>query len=310
MSKKITVDERDIDEIMARFENLLRSGKQLPKTFEIMPKESKSKEKTNEIAVVTFTSSAWAKMWMLVDNCEKEVAWHGTSVRTAPNEFLVKDIIVYPQKVSSATVTTDTEEYGEFMSNLDFECLSEIRFQAHSHVKMNVSPSSTDLSSREDIVSQHKVNPDDDFFYIFMIVNKDRKISGEVYDFQNNIIYDDDDIIWDAIDESGRSIADWMLASKKQVKTETVASKTVGYTSPYYTSSYKSNTKSVDKKDTKSELKPDTKSEKKSEKKDDKENKFGNTRTVYYEDEYFDDPDDYYAYRRFYEGGYLYNEFN
>ena len=59
--------------------------------------------------VVQLSVKAYIKMRMLISECNKEVAWHGTVSRN-DNVYTIEDIFVYPQKAASATVESDDEE--------------------------------------------------------------------------------------------------------------------------------------------------------------------------------------------------------
>ena len=71
-----------------------------------------------------------------------------------------------------------------------------MRFHGHSHVNMHVSPSSVDMEYRRNVVNN--CSPFfDNYFYIFIIVNKKGDVSGQVYDMENNVLYETDDIIFE-----------------------------------------------------------------------------------------------------------------
>lgn len=143
-------------------------------------------------AEVHFASAAYYKMLALVDKCDKEIAWDGLVYRDEenPHIFYVTDIIVYPQTVTGATVETDDELYLNWLNSLDDETYNHRRFNGHSHVNMAVSPSGTDTTYRE----QSILNIND--FFIFGIFNKKHDFNFQIYDVENNIIYDKDDIIF------------------------------------------------------------------------------------------------------------------
>jgi len=141
-------------------------------------------------AILWLTSDAYSKTVALVTNFSDEVAWHSTAVRHNKNEFIIEDIFVYPQEVTGSTVTTDQEGYTKWLYEFDDDTFNAIRMQGHSHVNMGVSPSGVDEGHREQILSQL----DTDMFYIFMVWNKKLETHTLIYDMENNILYDDDDI--------------------------------------------------------------------------------------------------------------------
>lgn len=170
-------------------------------------------------AEVHFSSEAYYKMFALVDGCNKEIAWDGIVYRDEEqaNVFYVTDIIVYPQKVTGATVETDDEPYMNWMNTLDDETFNHRRFNGHSHVNMGVTPSGTDTTYRE----QSILNIND--FFIYGIFNKRKEHNFQIYDVENNIIYDNADIIF-YIPEPDYS--DWASQEMKEKVTERV------YTNP------------------------------------------------------------------------------
>ena len=122
-------------------------------------------------ATVYFVQSAYRKFQALVKEFDKEVAWHGIAYRgkdESKDEYYITDILVYPQEVTGATVTTDQNKYQTWLMNHDDETFNNIRMQGHSHVNMGVTPSGVDENLYESILAQL----DDTMFYIFMIWNK------------------------------------------------------------------------------------------------------------------------------------------
>lgn len=244
MAKRITLTEEQINDVLKELESKLKTGKPVSESITIKPETVKDKT-----AYVWFTPKAWTKTFMLVDKLPGEVGWYGVTQRLTNEIFLVSDILVYPQTVTSVTVETDPVELGEWQFNLPDEQYENLRFQGHSHVNMAVTPSSTDKDNRELLMSQHKVSDESEFYFIFAIFNKDKKISGEIYDFANNIIYENGYITFEPIDDDMNSLSDWVDESMKLIKkpVTTTPAKTVGYTSTY-TSSSKKNEKKNEKK--------------------------------------------------------------
>ena len=71
---------------------------------------SKTLSKPAKDAVeVNFTPEAYHEMCMLIDHFDTEVAWHGLVDRIDKTHFRITKILVYPQKVTGATVNTDQE---------------------------------------------------------------------------------------------------------------------------------------------------------------------------------------------------------
>lgn len=133
---------------------------------------------------ISFTPVAYTKMMMLVEVNNKEVGWHGT-VERQDNNFVITDILVYPQVVTSTTVEPPQEEYNQWQANLPDDIHNELRFHGHSHVNMGTSASSVDTKFQQDIVKM--INNTD--FYIFMIINKKGEFNIYLYDGVLNLIY-------------------------------------------------------------------------------------------------------------------------
>ena len=144
---------------------------------------------TTKKPVVIFSDIANAKITKLVDACTGEVGWQGI-VDRKDNIFVIKDILIYPQTVTSATVTVDELEYAQWLSKIPTDHLKKLRFQAHSHVNMSVTPSSTDT----DLYNNYLKTLKDDDYYIFMIINKRNDINMWIYDLKTNLRYTTNEI--------------------------------------------------------------------------------------------------------------------
>lgn len=171
-------------------------------------------------ATVYFTGEAWAKVAMLVKEFDDEVAWHGVASRgedESRDEYIISDIVVYPQAVSGATVEMDTAEYAKWIEeNENDDRFNHIRMQGHSHVNIGTTPSAVDLTHQEEIVNQLF----DDQFYIFMIFNKSFQINAKVFDLKKNILFENKDVtvkLIGGVEDLDKFIQD----AKKMVKTKT-----------------------------------------------------------------------------------------
>ena len=141
-------------------------------------------------AVVWVTETAYQKILALVTAFSDEVGWHGTASRSAEYEFIIADIFVYPQEVTGSTVNTDQAEYSSWLYNMDEDVFGNIRMQGHSHVNMGTTPSGVDNNHRQRILDQ--LEPD--MFYIFMIWNKRLEVHTLIYDMEQNILYENQDV--------------------------------------------------------------------------------------------------------------------
>jgi hypothetical protein len=144
------------------------------------------------VATIQFTPHAWIKMTSIVHETDSECAWHGVVERTG-NLFKIVDILVYPQQATAATVESHDEKYGPWTQQLSDEVFFKLRMQGHSHVNFGVSPSVTDSRFYEKLLENIKD------YYIFIIMNKKQKIWANIYDIENNIIFEDEDIIVETI---------------------------------------------------------------------------------------------------------------
>lgn len=207
MSNSIYASEADVLRILAAIKDKYSKTKCYG---EISFKEKLPS--TNEKAVISFTTHAWSKVIALVDGFSTEVQWHGLVSRKSKSEFQVFDIVVFPQQVSGVRVTSEDEEYNKWISELDDDTFYHLKFHGHSHVNMPCGPSSTDMEYRHNIVGNiPKPIDNEDSFYIFMIFNKRREFTGEIYDVTNNVLYENADITLKT------PLDDWMVEAKKQV---------------------------------------------------------------------------------------------
>lgn len=212
MSKPIKMTDAFKNECRADFEKALElirltDGKvTFTKVFDTQSRKAK----------ILFTSDAFAKMVRLVMDFDKEIAWHGVARRgddPDKDEYIISDILVYPQKVTSSYVDMDTLEYSKWIIENDGDDrFSNIRMQGHSHVRMGTTPSGTDIQHQEDIV---RMVGDDDF-YIFMIWNKYLASTSKIFDLRKNTLFEDSDISWDIIGD-GDGIEEFVEEAKKMV---------------------------------------------------------------------------------------------
>lgn len=133
------------------------------------------------------------KMRALVQQCDKEIGWHGTVRYEADiNTYVVEDIFVFPQEVTGTTVQSIDEVYGLWLMELSDEDFNKLRLHGHSHVNMGVSPSGVDVTYQETLIDRVQD------FYIFVILNKKDDYNVFLYDLVNNCLYEKDDLYYDA----------------------------------------------------------------------------------------------------------------
>jgi len=192
---------------------------------------------------VFITPNAYIKMRMLVDKCDKEVGWYGI-VNQMPgleSTYIIEDIVVYPQKVTGATVEQDDDRLFEFEMSLTTEQVNHKRFHGHSHVNMSTGPSGVDENFYQELLSQ--VND----YFIITITNKRSEYTTRFYDMRNNILYTDVPI--QLIQENGVPYLNWFEENKTQIKEPTPVTNNYGYGYGY--SSYNKEEKKTKPKKTK-----------------------------------------------------------
>ncbi len=197
MARRISLSGAHEEEVRADFEKAIA---QFRADFEKMVSErrisdinlSYSKFRlTDEKAVLVFSERAWLQMFHLIDSTDNEIAWHGNFIKEIPGRYYCSNIVVYPQTVTGATVEMDEAEYAKWLIEHDGDNdYRNLYLQGHSHVNMGVLPSATDLRHQYEIM---QMLPDDGF-YAFVIVNKARQIYAVIYDLQDNIMYEPEDI--------------------------------------------------------------------------------------------------------------------
>ena len=177
--------------------------------------------KVDRKAKIYISEIAWMKLTTLLREFSKEVAWHATAYRIPgdKDEYFIKDVLVYPQTVTSATVDMDEELYAKWLMDgvmAEDERFDHIFCQMHSHVNMSVFASGTDEQHQQEILSQLR----DTDFYIFMIWNKRLESYMRIYDMEKNILFEKEDIEWCVMDET-IGLAQFLEDAKKIVKEKT-----------------------------------------------------------------------------------------
>ena len=162
-------------------------------TFE-NPSESKRMPK------IYFHPSAFAKMALLIETQDNEVAWQGLVVRKSPHVYEIEDILVYPQIVSGATVNTDQTPYQMWLMGLNEEVFNKAKMQGHSHVSMKTSPSGVDIRHQAQIVAMLE----DGMFYLFMIWNKAFSYHVFLYDASEKLMYSRREVQVDVLSPKSR----------------------------------------------------------------------------------------------------------
>lgn len=195
---------------------------------------------------VTITTEAYLKMLELVNQSDVECSWHGL-VKRFGDKYLIYDVIVFPQINSATSTTTDEKEFAEWQTKLIMDPnfpIEELRLHGHSHVNMNVFSSGIDDRYQKDLIT--KVEDGD--YYIFFIMNKKMEICIFLYDFEQQIMFDKNDINFRIV-ACNTDVRAW---AKEQLKEYAITERPVTAKkyerSPYYDDEYMSyfgNTKSI-----------------------------------------------------------------
>lgn len=171
---------------------------------------------------VSFTAEAYIKMFAVIQDNNKEVAWEGSVERLDRDHFLIHDIFVYPQNVTAATVDNEKKLIEELSNDsfwkddLSDEVYNSLRFQGHSHVMMDVSPSSIDIEHQKEIAES--LNDDD--FYIFLIANKKMDTKFIIYDRVTATMYENQNINYDILfDNDGEkcTLKEFIIGTRERI---------------------------------------------------------------------------------------------
>ena len=211
MAKNIRITQENINEVLKDFAAMLQKTKMsdgkvnYTKSFGAIDRKAKLK----------FTEMAWIKMTSLVREFDKEIAWHGVAYRGAQesDEYIITDILVYPQYVTGVTVNEDVERSSHWSMKLSDEVFNNMRMQGHSHVNMSVSPSGTDT----DLYAKFLNQCGDKDFYIFLIWNKRGDKMIKIYDFEKNVLFETADCTVEIIPD-GTGIEEFLKNAKEMVK--------------------------------------------------------------------------------------------
>lgn len=171
--------------------------------------------------ILNISASAYVKMLELIRQSAVECSWHGL-VHKEEDEYTIYDIIVFPQINSATTTSTDEDEFAKWQAELIMDPefpLHELRMHGHSHVNMNVFSSGVDDQYQKDLIT--KVDNGD--YYIFLIMNKKMEICAFIYDFEQQIMFETNDIDLRIV-SNGANLIKWANKQlKDNARTATVA---------------------------------------------------------------------------------------
>lgn len=154
-------------------------------------------------------SDIYVQMLELINQSDVECSWHGLVDRDLrDNSYTIYDILVFPQINSATATTTDEKEFAEWQTKLIIDPefpLEDLRMHGHSHVNMNVFSSGVDDQYQKDLLA--KVEDGD--YYIFLIMNKKMEMCIFIYDFEQQILFEKNDIDLRITDIEGDDIRTW-----------------------------------------------------------------------------------------------------
>lgn len=215
--KSIFLTEKDKEDMKADFAKAVDSARLADGTFSYRKTFDSRDAMEEEKAHIIYTANAFLKMDFLVQKYDSEVAWHATVSRMDDKTWLIHDVLVYDQIVTGSTVNTDDEGYLNFLKGLSEEQANMMFFHGHSHVNMDVLPSSTDMDHRQKLLATAK----QDGYWIFQIWNKSGRISTSIYDLKNNILYDKKDVTLDVMYDDGMMNTSFLLDADSKVHKKT-----------------------------------------------------------------------------------------
>lgn len=140
---------------------------------------------------VIINKEALIKMLLFVDNCQDEIGWLGIATKSEDknkNIYYIEDVILFEQDVHSSTTEITPEGLSKFGEQLleqpnGIEMWNNIRVWGHSHINMDVLPSTQD---NEQMGVFAKSGHD---WFIRIIANKQGKLKVDLYDYIQGIAY-------------------------------------------------------------------------------------------------------------------------
>ncbi len=124
---------------------------------------------------IQFTVEAYLKQKNLIEIAPAEVTWLGV-VEKVENVYIIEDIIIPKQEVSSTTCEIDSDDLVNYAHLHD-----RIRFWGHSHANMGVFASATDESTM-------RLFSDSCDYFIRFIANKRGEYTLDFFDYQRGVV--------------------------------------------------------------------------------------------------------------------------
>lgn len=221
--KPIKIPENFKNSLIADFTKFIETEKFSMETISYNKKIKELLPENIKKPTVVWTPRAYIQMRTLVERCDGEVAWHCVITRENDN-YVINNILVYPQTVTGVTVTCDEVEYGKWLDTIPDNIFEKLRGQGHSHVNMSVNPSRTDRDLYDNFL--HQLPKDEN--YLFMIFNKNGSSFYELYDTQQNVVFETEDITVIVLLDNNTSRQGWYEEVQKNITTKTYGFKRDG----------------------------------------------------------------------------------
>ena len=197
MKRRLTAEEKKslLDKFTKQLDELTDCEVNFSETI-------KMQDKVN----IYYTPDAYSKTVRLVMAHSGEIAWH-CLVRKVEDGYEVYDVLAYPQTVGPASVHVKmgrkfgdgkpkdpkkyyTDWYNEVVLEMPEEDERNLCGQCHSHVNMGTTPSSVDINQqKEELELKGKSG-----YYLFQIWNKKLEVNTFLYDLDNGVLYEKDDV--------------------------------------------------------------------------------------------------------------------
>lgn len=185
-------------------------------SIEELKKEFSEVSKDVNKPTLIIPAEIYVTMLELVNQSSVECSWHGLVDRDIDNNtYTIYDILVFPQINSPTATTTDEDEFAKWQTELIIDPefpIEDLRMHGHSHVNMNVFSSGVDDQYQEDLLA--KVEDGD--YYIFLIMNKKMEMCIFIYDFNQQVMFEKDDIELKITDISDKDIRTWVKDELEQ----------------------------------------------------------------------------------------------
>lgn len=163
---------------------------------------------------VYMTPDAYKRMCLYVELAPKEVGWLGTVSKRPNGDFLIEEVFLVEQEVTSVETELSVEGTEKLVLELledgdpGLEKSNKLHFWGHSHVRMGTSPSGTDESTMQRFAREgHE-------YYLRGIFNKLGRGCFDVYYYQ--LGYRLLDVPWAVMDPAtGKVILDRTTSNRR-----------------------------------------------------------------------------------------------